>query len=205
MKILIFFLSLETPYDRLTYSRPLGEVKPHYYRVAGQLRGSADPLSSPSSVPPAFRDSPSSTSTQEPPRNSFGSDSSDELNTTPAEAALVTPCDNNDDETTAAPPLLYCQNEQDIRREADQDLALSRTQSMADVEPLDSATPVLPPPEPDSIDYTFEVDFEAAAAACTASLSPIIEDFNSTISTVVTPPLSCSPPDASDVTNNLLE
>ncbi|MPC10679.1 hypothetical protein E2C01_003319 [Portunus trituberculatus] len=34
----------ECEYDHLTYSRPLGEVKPHYYTMASQLHRSADQL-----------------------------------------------------------------------------------------------------------------------------------------------------------------
>ena len=34
----------ECEYDHLTYSRPLGEVKPHYYTMASQLHRSADHL-----------------------------------------------------------------------------------------------------------------------------------------------------------------
>lgn len=34
----------ESEYDHLTYSRPVGDVKPHYYRMATALRRSADQL-----------------------------------------------------------------------------------------------------------------------------------------------------------------
>lgn len=70
-------------YDHLTYSRPVGEVKPHYYTMASQLRRSADQLSD------------ESPTTGRPPigamikqRSAHSSSSSNELNISRPEISL---------------------------------------------------------------------------------------------------------------------
>ena len=71
----------EGQYDHLTYSRrKVGSLQPHYYRVAGNLGRSGDPL--PSEVSIAQQDSAPGPSDGA----SIQSDSSNELNTTPPEA-----------------------------------------------------------------------------------------------------------------------
>lgn len=66
-------------YDHLTYSRPVGEVKPHYYTMASQLRRSADKLSD---------DKPTSNGTAKKRHSTNSSSSSNELNISRPEACL---------------------------------------------------------------------------------------------------------------------
>lgn len=75
----------ESEYDHLTYSRPVGEVKPHYYTMASQLRRSADHLSS---NEPAASHEPSTAATQKRHSGHSSSSSSNEMNISRPEGQL---------------------------------------------------------------------------------------------------------------------
>lgn len=71
-------------YDHLTYSRPVGEVKPHYYTMASQLRRSADQLSGDDTK---TANGPTS-GTFKSRRSAQSSSSSNELNISRPEASM---------------------------------------------------------------------------------------------------------------------